>query len=56
MSGIVAFDLASRYPGLLSALVMLDAAIVLPEAARCAAPKFVAALGGPPDYQRVMRE
>jgi hypothetical protein len=34
---------------------MLDAAIVLPEAARCAAPKFVAALGGP-DYQRVMRE
>jgi pimeloyl-ACP methyl ester carboxylesterase len=27
MGGIVAFDLASRYPGLLSALVILDAAI-----------------------------
>lgn len=30
----MAFDLVSRYPGLVSALVMLDAAIVLPDAAR----------------------
>jgi pimeloyl-ACP methyl ester carboxylesterase len=30
MGGIVAFDLAARYPGLPSAIVMLDAAVVLP--------------------------
>src|SRR5271170_4112969 len=55
MGGIVALDLASRYPALLSALIMLDAAIVLPEAARALAPKLVAELGGP-DYQRVIRD
>ncbi len=30
MGGIVAFDLACRYPGLPAAIVMLDAAVVLP--------------------------
>ncbi|HEY1452753.1 MAG TPA: alpha/beta hydrolase [Roseiarcus sp.] len=55
MGGIVAFDLASRYPELVSALVMLDAAIVLPEAARAVAPKLVAELRGP-DCQRVIRD
>jgi pimeloyl-ACP methyl ester carboxylesterase len=36
MGGIVAFDLAARYPALLSALVVLDAAVVLPSTARVA--------------------
>ena len=47
MGGIVAFDLASRYPELVSALVMLDAAIVLPPAARAVLPGLVAELSGP---------
>ena len=38
MGGIVAFDLAARYPGLTSAVVMLDAAVVLPSVARAAIP------------------
>ena len=36
MGGIVAFDLAARYPELTSAVVILDAAVVLPSAARAA--------------------
>ena len=36
MGGIVAFDLAARYPALLSVLVVLDAAVVLPSTARVA--------------------
>jgi pimeloyl-ACP methyl ester carboxylesterase len=55
MGGVVAFDLASRHPELLSALVMLDSGVILPEAARAAAPRLVAELGGS-DYQRVMRD
>lgn len=55
MGGIVAFDFASRYPGLLSALIMLDAAIVLPEAARAVLPGLVAELSGP-GYQQVIRD
>ena len=55
MGGVVAFDLASRHPELVSALVMLDSGVVLPEAARGAAPRLVAELGGA-DYQRVMRD
>jgi pimeloyl-ACP methyl ester carboxylesterase len=38
MGGIVAFDLAARYPHLSSAVVMLDAAVVLPSAARTSVP------------------
>jgi pimeloyl-ACP methyl ester carboxylesterase len=55
MGGIVAFDLASRYPELVSALIMLDAAIVLPPAARAAIPKLLADLGGS-GYQSAIRE
>lgn len=55
MGGIVAFDLASRYPELVSALIMLDAAIVLPPAARAAIPKLLAELGGA-GYQSAIRE
>jgi pimeloyl-ACP methyl ester carboxylesterase len=41
MGGIVAFDLAARYPDLPSAVVMLDAAVVLPSAARAAIPSLL---------------
>jgi pimeloyl-ACP methyl ester carboxylesterase len=54
MGGIIAYDFASRYPALLSALVMLDAAIVLPATSRAVIPDFLAELGGP-DYQRAIR-
>jgi pimeloyl-ACP methyl ester carboxylesterase len=54
MGGIVAFDLAARYPHLPSAVVMLDAAVVLPSAARAAIPSLLKELRGP-DYQEVLR-
>jgi pimeloyl-ACP methyl ester carboxylesterase len=54
MGGIIAYDFASRYPALLSALVMLDAAIVLPATSRAVIPKFLAELGGP-DYRQAIR-
>lgn len=54
MGGIIAFDFASRYPELVSALIMLDAAVVLPAASRAVIPKFLSELGGP-DYQRAIR-
>ncbi len=47
MGGIVAFDLAARYPDLPSAVVMLDAAVMLPSAARAATPAFLDQLRGP---------
>ena len=53
MGGIVAFDLAARYPDLPSSVVMLDAAIVLPSAARAAIPSLLKELRGP-DYQNVL--
>ncbi len=55
MGGIVAFDLAARYPALPSAVVMLDAAVVLPAGARAAIPRFLEELRGP-DYEKVLRE
>jgi pimeloyl-ACP methyl ester carboxylesterase len=55
MGGIVAFDLASRYPELVSALIMLDAAIVLPPAARAVVPGLVAELSGP-GYQQAISD
>jgi pimeloyl-ACP methyl ester carboxylesterase len=55
MGGIVAFDLACRYPTLPSAIVMLDAAVVLPGGARAAAPHLIEALRGP-DYREVQRQ
>jgi pimeloyl-ACP methyl ester carboxylesterase len=54
MGGIVAFDLAARNPDLPSADVMLDAAVVLPSAARAAIPSLLKELRGP-DYQNVLR-
>ncbi len=46
MGGIVAFDLAARYPELPSAVVMLDAAVVLPTEVRAAIPGFLEELRG----------
>ena len=54
MGGIVAFDLAARYPDLPSAVVMLDAAVVLPSAARAAIPSLLKELRGP-NYREVLR-
>jgi pimeloyl-ACP methyl ester carboxylesterase len=54
MGGIVAFDLACRYPTLPSAIVMLDAAVVLPAGARAAAPHLIEELRGP-NYREVQR-
>ena len=54
MGGIIAFDLAARYPDLVGAIVMLDAAIVLPKAARRAIPSFLAQLAGP-DHRSALR-
>jgi pimeloyl-ACP methyl ester carboxylesterase len=55
MGGIIAFDIAARYPNLPSAIAMLDAAIVLPDAARAIIPDFLKRLQGP-YYARVMRD
>ena len=55
MGGIVAFDLACRYPTLPSAIVMLDAAVVLPARARAAAPHLIEGLRGP-GYREVQRQ
>ena len=54
MGGIVAFDLAARYPDMTSAVVMLDAAVVLPSAARAAIPSLLEELRGP-GYREVLR-
>jgi|SRR5215210_5336081 len=54
MGGIVAFDLAARYPALPSAVVMLDAGVVLPSASREAIPAFLKTMQGP-DYREVVR-
>ena len=54
MGGIVAFDLAARYPHLPSAVVMLDAAVVLPSAARAAIPSLLEELRGS-GYREVLR-
>ena len=47
MGGIVAFDLAARYPNLTFAVVVLDAAVVLPSGVRAAIPSFLEELRGP---------
>jgi len=54
IGGIVAFDLAARYPNVPSAVVMLDAAVVLPSVARAAIPRFLEQLRGP-DYRDALR-
>jgi pimeloyl-ACP methyl ester carboxylesterase len=55
MGGIVAFDLAARYPDLPAAIVMLDSAIVLPAAARAGIPRFLETLRGP-GYAKAVRD
>ena len=55
MGGIVAFDLAARYPDMSSAIVMLDAAVVLPSTARAAIPGLLEELRGP-GYRQVLRD
>ncbi|HYN87162.1 MAG TPA: alpha/beta hydrolase [Ardenticatenaceae bacterium] len=55
MGGVVAFDVATRFPALPSAIVLLDAAVVLPAGARATIPHFLEALRGP-GYQRALRE
>jgi len=55
MGGIVSFDVAARYPELPSAIVMLDAAVVLPQAARVSLPQFLERLRGP-DYAIALRD
>jgi pimeloyl-ACP methyl ester carboxylesterase len=47
MGGIVAFDVAARYPQLPSGVVMLDAAVVLPSGAKDAISRFLGDLQGP---------
>jgi pimeloyl-ACP methyl ester carboxylesterase len=54
MGGIVAFDLAARYRELPAAVVMLDAAVVLPSWARTAISHFLEELRGP-DYREALR-
>ncbi|MDI7863009.1 alpha/beta hydrolase [Rhizobiaceae bacterium n13] len=46
MGGIVAFELAARYPDLPGAIVMLDAAVARPAASRAAVPALIEMLGG----------
>lgn len=55
MGGIVAFDLAAHYPELPSAVVMLDAAVVLPSAARAAIPSLLEKLRAH-DYREALRD
>jgi pimeloyl-ACP methyl ester carboxylesterase len=47
MGGIVAFDLAVRYPELAAGVVMIDSAVTRPEASRAGLPAFIERLRGP---------
>ncbi len=55
MGGIIAYDIAARYPELASAIVMIDSAVVLPEHARAAIPPFLEKLRQP-DYAEVVAD
>jgi pimeloyl-ACP methyl ester carboxylesterase len=55
MGGIVVFDLAARYQNLPSAIVMLDAAIILPGAARAGLVRFIDEMREP-DYRAAARD
>jgi pimeloyl-ACP methyl ester carboxylesterase len=47
MGGIVAFELAARYPDLPTAIVMLDSSVVRPAASAAAVDSIIQALSGP---------
>ena len=53
MGGIVAYDIAGRFPGLVSAVVMIDAAVVRPAASRGAITGIIEQLRAP-DYGEVI--
>lgn len=55
MGGIVTFDLAARYPDLPAAIVMIDAAVVLPAATRANVGSFLDALRGQ-NYRAVLSD
>ena len=55
MGGIIAFDLAARYPDLPGAIVMLDSSVARSASARSAADRICKALAGP-DRIEVMRD
>lgn len=55
MGGIVAYDVAARYPALASAIVMIDSAVVRPAAAKAAGPAILDALRSP-RYAEVLRD
>jgi pimeloyl-ACP methyl ester carboxylesterase len=55
MGGIIAFDLAARYPERIAAIVMLDGAVVLPRGALHAIPGLLDALRGPA-YREALRQ
>ncbi len=55
MGGIIAYDLASRYPAIPASIAMLDAAVVLPQAARPGIHDLLTELEGP-DHQRFLRD
>jgi pimeloyl-ACP methyl ester carboxylesterase len=54
MGGIIAFDLACRYPEAIRAVVMLDAAVVLPVGAKAAIPQMIEELRDP-NYREAQR-
>ena len=55
MGGIVAYEVAARAPQLPSAIVMLDAAVVMPAAVHEAVPHFLGLLSGP-DHAAHLRD
>lgn len=55
MGGVIAFELAARYPDLPAAIIMLDASVVRPAASAAAADRMIRALAGP-DRVTIMRD
>lgn len=55
MGGVVAYDLACRYPGLASAIVMIDSSVVVSPAGRAAMPAILAKLRGS-GYRAALRD
>lgn len=53
MGGVVAYDLALRYPALAAAVVMLDAPLAMPQPVRASLERVLGGLRGP-DYRRVL--